>query len=118
MPSRNNSEEAKVNYEALPLRSDVSDREANQIKSRYRTTFMRFEMLTEKVEAFEDEHRISERWMPNDPQYVQGLKNIAVQRYHLALNKLEHLVVQRLLELTKLNASGLGESQFIEIVRD
>jgi hypothetical protein len=47
-----------VNYDALPLCSDVSDQEANQIKSRYRTTFMRFEMLTEKVETFEDEHRI------------------------------------------------------------
>jgi hypothetical protein len=67
-----------VNYDALPLCSDVSDQEANQIKSRYRTTFMRFEMLTEKVETFEDEHRIGERWMPNDPQYIQGLKNIAI----------------------------------------
>ena len=76
---------------------------------------MRFEMMTEKVETFEDEHRISDRWMPSDLQYIQGKKNIAIQEYHLALEKLEHLVVQRLLELTKLNAGGIGTSTFIEI---
>jgi hypothetical protein len=39
-----------------------------------------------------------------------------VQCYRVALNKLEHLVVQRLLELTKLNASGIGEPQNVEFM--
>jgi hypothetical protein len=30
-------------------------------------------------------------------------------KYHAALNNLEHLVVQRLLELTKLNVRSIGE---------
>ena len=107
----------RINSDAAKLRHDTLDQhpaqEINLIKSRYRSTFARLELITEQVATFEDEHQIGDRWTPDDLRYIQGRKNIAVQSYHIALNKLEHLVVQRLLELTKLNASGIGEPQIL-----
>jgi hypothetical protein len=73
--------------------------------------------MIEQVAVFEDEHQIGDRWTTDDQRYIQGQKNVAVQRYCVALNKLEHLVVQRLLELTKLNASGIGEPQNVEFMK-
>jgi hypothetical protein len=91
----------------------VSDQESNQIKTRYRTTFARLDSVEETVCVFEDEHGISVRWKIGSQQFIEGRNNIARRRYQQALNNLERLVVQRLLELTKLNASGLGEYEFI-----
>jgi hypothetical protein len=106
--AKSNSDAAKIHHDSLDQGSKVSEQEANLIKSRYRSTFARLELMVEQVATFEDEHQIGDRWTPDDPRYIQGIKNVTIRRYHLALSKLEHLVVQRLLELTKLNASGVG----------
>ena len=69
-------------------------------------------MIEEEVLTFEDEHALPERWTIGSPEYTQGKKNITTIKYRDALNNLEHLVVQRLLELTKLNVSGLGRNSY------
>jgi hypothetical protein len=104
-----------VQFEKLPYRIGLSEQERNRIKSRYQTTFKRLSLLEESALVFEDEHSIVERWALGSPEFIEGQKSIAVRRYRDALNKLEHLVVQRLLELTKLNASGLGETSCLMI---
>jgi hypothetical protein len=107
---RTTSDEAKVQFDKLPYRIGLSEQEANRIKTCYRTTFARLSSLEETVCIFEDDHGIADRWEVGSPKFIEGQNNIAIRRYCDALNKLEHLVVQRLLELTKLNASGLGET--------
>jgi hypothetical protein len=87
----------------------VTEQESSRIKTRYRTTFARLTSIEETVCIFEDEHGIADRWVIGSEQFEEGQKNISIKKYREALNKLEHLVVQWLLELTKLNASGLGE---------
>ena len=74
-------------------------------------------MIEEEVLTFEDEHALPERWTIGSPEYTQGKKNITTIKYRDALNNLEHLVVQRLLELTKLNVSGLGMNSLLSVLQ-
>ncbi|KAI0083021.1 hypothetical protein BDY19DRAFT_873857, partial [Irpex rosettiformis] len=47
-------------------------------------------------------------WTSQYPQYQETLRYIQAQRFHRALDKVQRLVVQRLLEMTKANASGMS----------
>lgn len=51
-----------------------------------------------------------QRWTPLSLEYVHALQYIERRNFHLALDVVEKLVVQRLLELHKLNASRIGKS--------
>ncbi|KIJ52905.1 hypothetical protein M422DRAFT_88880, partial [Sphaerobolus stellatus SS14] len=51
---------------------------------------------------------ISERWTSQSPGYQTTLKYMNQRQFQLAVDKLEGLVVQRLFELTKANASETG----------
>ncbi|KAG1799393.1 uncharacterized protein HD556DRAFT_1430664 [Suillus plorans] len=48
------------------------------------------------------------RWGPDHPERVKTQSRITNHLYHKAVNDVEQLVVMRLLELTKLQISGLG----------
>jgi hypothetical protein len=63
------------------------------------------------VATFEDEHDIENRWTPESEAYKEAGDQLSVQTFREALTSLETLVVQRLLELTKLRMSGLCESR-------
>ena len=52
----------------------------------------------------------NQRWTHHHPRHVETVQWMGMWDYHAALNDLEHLVVQRLCELTKLNMSGTCES--------
>jgi hypothetical protein len=65
------------------------------------------EAVEEEVMTFEDNHGINEQWMVESKEYQDALEHLSVQAYCEALMSLETLVVQRLLELTKLQMSGL-----------
>ncbi|KIY48269.1 hypothetical protein FISHEDRAFT_43817, partial [Fistulina hepatica ATCC 64428] len=56
----------------------------------------------------EDTLDVRERWELDSPEYVECRKELYERQYRRALDELERLVVQRLLELTKLNMSGVG----------
>ena len=47
-------------------------------------------------------------WEVGDEQYTRYKKEIAMTKYRCALDELEHLVVMRLFELSKLSLSGTG----------
>jgi hypothetical protein len=70
------------------------------------------EAVEEEVATFEDEHGIEERWMVESKEYNDAQEHLSVQAYREALTSLETLVVQRLLELTKLQMSGLCKYLF------
>jgi hypothetical protein len=82
----------------------------------YRTTFACLTSIEETVCVFEDEYRIAKHWAIGGEQFKEGQKKINNMKYLNALNKLEHLVVQRLLKLTKLNASSLSENTHISFI--
>ncbi|KAG1839897.1 hypothetical protein DFJ58DRAFT_667467, partial [Suillus subalutaceus] len=56
----------------------------------------------------ENQLAIEERWIVGDHNYMKYKEEASLQRYHVALDELEHLVVMRLFELSKLSLSGTG----------
>lgn len=52
--------------------------------------------------------RIEQRWVIRGPEYIQFKDEAALGKYCTVLNELEHLVVMRLFELSKLLLSGTG----------
>ncbi|KAJ6600154.1 hypothetical protein B0H10DRAFT_2231026 [Mycena sp. CBHHK59/15] len=78
------------------------------VRTRYRTTHTRLLLVNEEVSRFEVEHGFEERWDSASKEYQDALVMMGQRRYRRALDKLECLVVQRLLELTKLSMSGVG----------
>ncbi|KAF8207400.1 hypothetical protein K438DRAFT_1904642 [Mycena galopus ATCC 62051] len=56
------------------------------------------------------EHRLSieVRWTTEDPEWIQAAELVTMRRYRRAIDTLEGLVVKRILELTKVNQSGLA----------
>ncbi|KAG2146793.1 hypothetical protein DEU56DRAFT_731337 [Suillus clintonianus] len=60
------------------------------------------------VADLEDRLGVKERWTSQHPEYMSALKRIRSHNFRRALDKLQQLVVQRLLELSKANLSGTG----------
>jgi hypothetical protein len=65
-------------------------------------------MVEEEVARFEEEHGYTERWTTQSKEYTDALLLTTERRYRRSIDKLERLVVQRLLELTKLSMSGVS----------
>lgn len=65
-------------------------------------------MAEEQLAIFEVQHAYAQRWTPTMQVYKDALVLMTERRYRTAVDKLERLVVQRLLELTKLGMSGVG----------
>lgn len=55
---------------------------------------------------------VPEAWTPHHPKYQETLRYMHTRRFHRALDKIQQLVVQRLLEMTKVNASGMSECNY------
>jgi hypothetical protein len=68
-------------------------------------------LVEEEVCRFEEEHGFQERWTTSSKAYNDALILTTERRYRRAVDILERLVVQRLLELTKLSMSGVGASK-------
>lgn len=54
-----------------------------------------------------------ERWVPTSPEYIDALGYMKVRHYNKTLDTLHKLVIQRLLELDKLNLAKTGLFHFI-----
>jgi hypothetical protein len=103
-------------HKKLPYRKrsgTITEKEEAAILTRFRTTFKRVAVIEEDLLIFEDQNLIASRWVRGSPEYEEGKRNIVVVRYRKALDTLQHLVVQRLLELTKLNVSSIGKCRHI-----
>jgi hypothetical protein len=61
------------------------------------------------VADLEERLGIKERWTPQHPEYLSAFERIKSRDFRRALDKLQQLVVQRLLELAKANLSGTGK---------
>jgi hypothetical protein len=87
----------------------ISADAATRITRRHRLTLLELEEVEEEVLTFEDDQCIEVRWKRGGVEYTDALQHLALHRYHETLGELERLVVQRLLELTKLRMSGICE---------
>ncbi|CAK5272797.1 unnamed protein product [Mycena citricolor] len=97
-----------ANLDRLIIESGITKQKIANIRTRYRTTHSRHLLVEEEVSRFELDHGIEQRWDRDSEAYREALVTLSERRYRRALDKLERLVVQRLLELTKLSMSGLG----------
>lgn len=84
------------------------------IKNRYRHAWRKLEEAANHVAALEDRLSIEERWLPTDDAYREAASELAMRKYRVALDKLEMLVVQRLLELSKISMGGIGTGPSLE----
>ncbi|KAJ7050911.1 hypothetical protein C8F01DRAFT_1212858 [Mycena amicta] len=69
----------------------------------------------ELVQAMESELEIETRWTPSSPEWSAAEGQVRMHAYRRAIDGLALLVVQRLLELTKINQSGTGRGCRIRI---
>ena len=68
-----------------------------------------YDRAVETVQTTEHRLSIEVRWTTEDPEWIQAAELVTMRRYRRAINTLEGLVVKRILELTKVNQSGLGQ---------
>jgi hypothetical protein len=112
VPSRDASAAAVIqfrNLDALIITQGINGKEITAIRTRYRTTHTRHVLVEEEVSQFEVEHGYEVRWTTASKEYNDALVLTNERCYRRALDKLKRLVVQRLLELTKLSMIGVGE---------
>ncbi|KAJ7351595.1 hypothetical protein DFH08DRAFT_957896 [Mycena albidolilacea] len=67
-----------------------------------------YNKVVEAVQATERRLSIEVRWTSEDKEWTDTAELVVNRRYRRAVDSLEALVVKRLLELTKVNQSGLG----------
>ncbi|KIY48693.1 hypothetical protein FISHEDRAFT_73383 [Fistulina hepatica ATCC 64428] len=85
--------------------------ELGKIQRQFTQTANRVMLLDEELSRMEEVMGLPARWTTDAPEYVEGLKDQRKRRFRQAVDEVERLVVQRLLELTKLNMSGVGYKQ-------
>ncbi|OBZ74357.1 hypothetical protein A0H81_05684 [Grifola frondosa] len=90
------------------LNNCMDEKEARKIRNAYHTLWKRYQLRKEEVIRLEDELEIVDRWLPGMPEFEEMIVELRQRDYCLALDNLERLVVQRLLELTKLGMNGIG----------
>jgi bifunctional ADP-heptose synthase (sugar kinase/adenylyltransferase) len=91
------------------VRDGIQKSEIRKIRARATTSYSRFLAVNEQVLRIEETYGIQDRWTPMSPEYQDALITMNERRYRRAVDSLERLVVQRLLELTKLGMSGVGK---------
>ena len=62
------------------------------------------------VQALELKLEITKRWAPEDGEWQEAARLVAMRKYQRALDVLEGLIVARMFELTKMNQSQTGTS--------
>ncbi|KAJ7310166.1 hypothetical protein DFH08DRAFT_823197 [Mycena albidolilacea] len=67
-----------------------------------------YNKVVKAVQATERRLSIEVQWISEDKEWTDAAELVVNRRYRWAVDSLEALVVKRLLELTKVNQSGLG----------
>ncbi|KAG2070458.1 hypothetical protein BDR04DRAFT_1018747 [Suillus decipiens] len=66
------------------------------------------------VMHIETQLAVDQWWEIGEPEY-QCFKEVSLSKYHTTLDELEHLMVMRLFELSKLSLSGTGKFIYAKI---
>lgn len=84
-------------------------RQITNIKTRYQTTFTWWQAKEEELTQYEEKHQIETRWWEDLQQYKDALTLPSEHEYRRSVDNLERLVIQHLLELTKLRINGVSK---------
>ncbi|KAI6011801.1 hypothetical protein BKA83DRAFT_4466713 [Pisolithus microcarpus] len=88
------------------IRSDgCASRKAETIR---RHAQENYEKDLKVVQELEGRLGITCRWVPEDGEWQAAARLVANRKYQRALDNVEHLVVSRIFELSKMNQSGTG----------
>lgn len=79
------------------------------------TAFSKLQNTEELAGHLEVQLGIDKRWEIGSKHYVWFREEALLLKYHSALDELEHLVVMRLFELSKLSLSGTGKSVVVDV---
>jgi hypothetical protein len=101
--------QANNNYNALNLAHNLSEAQVRQAHSFYAQAATKLDGISRLVQMHEAALGIEARWSSESPEYKATLVEIHLRDYRHALDRLEHLIVQRMFELSKLGMSGVGE---------
>ncbi|KAG1776236.1 hypothetical protein EV702DRAFT_1180061 [Suillus placidus] len=82
--------------------------DAGHVRRRHTNTTNKLDQKLEIVEDYERQMALETRWHPEHPERLKAQSRITHRLYHKAVSDVEHLVVMRLLELTKMQMNGLG----------
>ncbi|KAJ7432670.1 hypothetical protein B0H11DRAFT_2165186 [Mycena galericulata] len=98
-----------VNLEARRCRlKEVTSAESTASKVVRRHAAENVDKALEAVQELETKLEIEVRWLPSSPEWDAAAMLVSTRRYRLAIDRLEHLVIQRMFELTKMNLSQTG----------
>ncbi|KAG1717677.1 hypothetical protein EDB19DRAFT_1899909 [Suillus lakei] len=92
----------------LNLRPNYSPKDAGNVRRRHTHAATKRDQKVDVVVDYERQMALDARWGPDHPEHVKAQSRITNHLYHKAVDDVERLVVMRLLELTKLQMSGLG----------
>jgi hypothetical protein len=65
--------------------------------------------MRDRCEGLEDQLELPAPWGPESQEYTEARNYLNIRKYRLALDNLERLVVQRLMELQKCHVRGTSE---------
>ncbi|KAG9079898.1 hypothetical protein FS749_008194 [Ceratobasidium sp. UAMH 11750] len=85
----------------FPTKSDL-------LAAQRRSAQQRLNNILTVVERLESELEITQRWTRSMVEYIEASKYAKERKYRLALDRLQQLLLQRLLELARLNIAGIG----------
>ncbi|KAG2743926.1 hypothetical protein P692DRAFT_20878574 [Suillus brevipes Sb2] len=90
-------------------------RETSRLEAKRRAALDGLMVCMRTVEDLEQALSIRERWTQDSPEYQSALEHMQTHDFRHALDKLQQLVVQRLLELGKANMAGTGYKLHVHI---
>ncbi|KAH7911640.1 hypothetical protein BJ138DRAFT_1135257 [Hygrophoropsis aurantiaca] len=104
----NEYEEAKYNLDHQIIYGGIKGSKITDIGRRCTRAFNKVELKLQQVEDLEQQAGIEQRWTVTHPERIKAQSRITHRQFHKAVDDVERLVVMRLLEMTKLQMSGLG----------
>ncbi|KAG2117740.1 hypothetical protein DEU56DRAFT_874074 [Suillus clintonianus] len=97
--------------ECLFLQHLATKKDESSVEIDYVKALNKYEEVNSKVDVvvdYEWQMALDAQWGPDHPERVKAQSCITNHLYHKAVDDVERLVVMRVLELTKLQMSGLG----------
>ncbi|KAF8153713.1 hypothetical protein K438DRAFT_1987421 [Mycena galopus ATCC 62051] len=96
----------KAAQAALADDADFNPASVSQVARRHATEQRNRE--AELVEHLELQLKVEVRWTSSSPEWIAAAAEIRNHKYQNALDKIEEIIVERLLEMTKIHQSGTG----------
>ncbi|CDO77993.1 hypothetical protein BN946_scf184711.g3 [Trametes cinnabarina] len=99
----------KLDY--LIVKEGIDGKRIAAIRREYRLAKTRVDHAEEKAARLEELLNVDQRWLPASAEYKAAVVELGLRKYRRALDNLERLVVQRLLELKKMGMNNIAYKQ-------